>query len=234
MYVFLARVASQALVIVAVTMLGLGFPYSPTQVGLTLLTVGVPTLFLTFWARPTPTDPHLLGNLARFVLPAALVTAAFGTAVYAYLYESVTRFLSSGRTPAQVVSDFESYTGLTYTDADFTEASATIGAQTGLSTFICLASFLLILFLFPPHRFFAAWTPPTGDRRPTLLVIALLAVFAAVLFVPALYDYFGLTAGNSYVLAICLIAVALWFAALTAAYRIRLLDRVLGLECSLG
>jgi len=61
-----------------------------------------------------------------------------------------------------------------------------------------------------------------------------LVVFAAVLFVPALYDYFGLTAGNSYVLAICLIAVALWFAALTAAYRIRLLDRVLGLECSLG
>src|SRR5215212_5722768 len=50
MYVFLARVASQGLVIVAVTMLGLGFPYSPTQVGLTLLTVGVPTMFLTFWA----------------------------------------------------------------------------------------------------------------------------------------------------------------------------------------
>src|SRR5690349_5338052 len=230
MYVFLARVASQGLVIVAVTMLGLGFPYSPTQVGLTLLTVGVPTLFLTFWARPTPTDPHLLGNLARFVLPAALVTAAFGTAVYAYLYESVTRFLSSGRTPAQVVSDFESYTGLTYTDADFTEASATIGAQTGLSTFICLASFLLILFLFPPHRFFAAWTPPTGDRRPTLLVVALLAVFAAVLFVPTLYDYFGLTAGNSFVLAVCLITLVLWFGALSAAYRFRLLDRALGLD----
>jgi cation-transporting P-type ATPase E len=230
MYVFLARVASQGLVIVAVTMLGLGFPYSPTQVGLTLLTVGVPTLFLTFWARPTPTDPNLLGNLARFVLPAALVTAGFGTAIYAYLYESVTRFLSSGRTPAQIVSDFESYTGLTYTDADFTEASATIGAQTGLSTFICLASFLLIMFLFPPNRFFAAWTPPTSDRRPTVLVVALLVVFAAVLFVPALYDYFGLTAGNSYVLAVCLIALALWFATLTAAYRLRLLDRALGLD----
>ena len=75
MYVFLARVATQGLVILAVTMLGLGFPYSPTQVGLTLLTVGVPTLFLTFWARPTPPDPHLLANLARFVIPAALVTA---------------------------------------------------------------------------------------------------------------------------------------------------------------
>jgi len=33
-------------------MLGLGFPYSPAQVGLTLLTVGVPTHFLTRWASP--------------------------------------------------------------------------------------------------------------------------------------------------------------------------------------
>ena len=203
MYVFLARVDTQGLVILAVTMLGLGFPYSPTQVGLTLLTVGVPTLFLTFWARPTPPDPHLLGNLARFVLPAALITAGFGTAVYAFLYESVTQFLSSGRTPAQVISDFESYTGLTYTDADFTEAAATIGAQTGLSTFVCLASFLLILFLAPPTRFFAAWTPPTADRRPTVLVAVLVVAFAAVLFVPTLYDYFGLTAGNSFVLPSC-------------------------------
>jgi cation-transporting ATPase E len=31
MYVFLARVATQGLVILAVTMLGLGFPYSPTR-----------------------------------------------------------------------------------------------------------------------------------------------------------------------------------------------------------
>src|SRR3712207_4124278 len=66
MQVFLARVATQGLVILAVTMLGLGFPYSPSQVGLTLLTVGVPTLFLTSWARPSPPDPHLLSSLARF------------------------------------------------------------------------------------------------------------------------------------------------------------------------
>jgi len=57
-----------------------------------------------------------------------------------------------------------------------------------------------------------------------------LLVFAAVLFVPALYDYFGLTAGNSFVLAICLITLVLWFGALTAAYRFRLLDRALGLD----
>ena len=229
MYVFLTRVSTQGIVIIAVAMLGLGFPYSPTQVGLTLLTVGVPTLFLTFWARPAPPDPHLLANLARFVLPAGLITAGFGTAVYAFLYENVSRFLSSGRTPAQVISDFESYTGLTYTDADFTEAAATIGAQTGLSTFVCLASFVLLLFLAPPTRFFAAWTRPTADKRPTVLVAVLVVAFFAVLFVPTLYNYFGLTAGNGFVLRVVLVALVPWFAALSVAYRFRLLDRVLGL-----
>ena len=226
MYVFLARVATQGVVILAVTMLGLGFPYSPTQVGLTLLTVGVPTLFLTFWARPVPPDEHLLGNLARFVVPAAVITGGFGTAVYAALYQRVTEGVSSGRTPAEVISQFESYTGLAYTDSEFTEAAATIGAQTGLSTFVCLASFVLILFLAPPTRFFAAWTRTADDRRPAVLVVA----FAVVLFVPAMSNYFGLTGPARPVFTTVLPALALWFVALSAAYRFRLLDRILGLS----
>ncbi len=228
-YIYLARVATQGLVIVAVTMLGLGFPYSPTQVGLTLLTVGVPTMFLTFWAKPEPPDEHLLGNLARFVIPAAVVTAAFGTVIYTLLYTAVAKGFASGRTPDQVIAGFESFTGLTYTDADFLTASSTIGAQTGLSTFVCLASFLLILFLFPPTRLFSAWTPPVTDRRPTLLVIALVAALAAALFIPALYTYFGLTGPVPPVYAIVLPGLVLWFITLSAAYRYQLLDRLLGL-----
>jgi cation-transporting P-type ATPase E len=230
MYVFLTRVATQGVVILAVAMLGLGFPYSPTQVGLTLLTVGVPTMFLTFWARPVPPDEHLLGNLARFVVPAAVITGGFGTAVYAFLYQLVLQGVSSGRTPAQVISQFESYTGLAYTDSEFTEAAATIGAQTGLSTFVCLASFVLLLFLAPPNRFFAAWTRPTDDRRPAVLVAVLVAAFAGVLFVPALSTYFGLTGPAPPVFTAVLPALLLWFTALSAAYRFRLLDRVLGLS----
>ena len=54
MFLFMARVMTQMVVILTVTLLGLGFPYTPTQVGLTLFTVGLPTLFLTMWARPQP------------------------------------------------------------------------------------------------------------------------------------------------------------------------------------
>ena len=54
--------------------------------------------------------------------------------------------------------------------------------------------------------------------------------FAAVLFVPALWGYFGLTVPAAPVFIVVLPALVLWFVALTAAYRLRLLDRVLRVD----
>jgi cation-transporting ATPase E len=233
--VFLTRVATQALVIVTVTMLGLGFPYSPAQTGLTLFTVGLPTLFLTAWARPAAPDRQLLLPLARFVLPAAVVTAAFAVGIYAFLYTLVSRGFDDAVVRDRLIHEFERYTGLTYgVDADFTEAAATIGAQTGLSTFVSLASILLILFLEPPWRWFAAWTRPTGDRRPAVLVVGLLVALLTALVVPGLRDYFGLTRPAGIVYAVVLPVLVVWFVTLGAAYRLRLMDRMLGLPALLG
>ena len=93
-----------------------------------------------------------------------------------------------------------------------------------------LAAFGLILFLEPPSRFFASWTRPRADKRPALLVAVLLVLFTAVLFTPALSDYFGLTGPARPVFTTVLPALVLWFALLSAAYRFRVLDRVLGLD----
>jgi cation-transporting P-type ATPase E len=229
MQVFLARVGTQGLVILAVTMLGLGFPYSPANVGLTLLTVGVPTLFLTTWARPTRPDPQLLTTLWRFVVPAVVVTAAGGVGVYAFHYTSLLDGLSRADAPDGFLTAFERFTGLSSDDVGFAEAAATIGAQTALSTFVSYAAFLLILFLRPPHRFFASWTRPDGDRRPAVLVAALVAAFSAGLFVPAFTGYFGLTDAADPVFRTVLPALVVWFAVLSAVYRARLLERALGL-----
>ncbi|NEK59272.1 HAD-IC family P-type ATPase [Geodermatophilus sabuli] len=229
MQVFLARVGTQGLVIAAVTMLGLGFPYSPAQVGLTLLTVGVPTVFLTMWARPAPPDPHLLADLGRFVVPAAVVTAAAAVGVYAKLYTDLVQGLSNPGVPAFVVDEFERYTGVSSDDVGFAEAAATLGAQTGLSTFVSYAAFVLILFLKPPHRAFASWTRPDGDRRPAVLVAVLVVVFSAGLYLPAFTDYFGVTDAAEPVFQAVLPALVIWFVLLSVVYRFRLLDRALGL-----
>ncbi|MET0693791.1 MAG: HAD-IC family P-type ATPase [Propionibacteriaceae bacterium] len=228
--VFLTRVAAQALIIVTVTMLGLGFPYSPAQTGLTLFTVGLPTVFLTAWARPTSPDPHLLLTLARFVLPAAVLTAGAAVAVYTYLFTTITRAFDDPELRLRLVAEFARYTNLTYgVDANFVEEAATVGAQTGLSTFVSLASILLILFLAPPIRLFSAWTPAIDDKRPALLVVALLAVLLAALVVPTLRDYFGLTRPAGIVYQTSLPVLVVWFVALAATYRFRVFDRLLGL-----
>ncbi|HEX8509674.1 MAG TPA: HAD-IC family P-type ATPase, partial [Propionibacteriaceae bacterium] len=228
---FLTRVATQALIIVTVTMLGLGFPYSPAQTGLTLFTVGLPTLFLTAWARPCAPDPHLLLNLARFVLPAAVLTAGGAVAIYAFLYTTILQGFDDPDIRAGLIAEFQRYTDLTYgVDADFNREAAAIGAQTGISTFVSLASILLILFLKPPHRVFAAWTRPDGDRRPVVLVAALVVGLLAALIIPALRTYFGLTRPAGIVYLTALPMLLLWFLALTAAYRLRVMDRLLGLQ----
>ncbi|MBW0089130.1 HAD-IC family P-type ATPase [Pseudonocardia sp. KRD-184] len=229
MFVFLTRVTTQALVILAVTLLGLGFPYEPTQVGLTLLTVGVPTFFLTLWAPSTPPARDLLGSLARFVLPASVVTAGFSVVVYSYHYLSLVTILGEADTPAFVIEEFEGYTGLAPTDAGFALAGATLGAQTALSTFVTFASFGLLLFLFPPNRLFAAWTRPTSDRRPAIMVALLVAAFFVVLYTPYLSSYFGITDPARPIWTTVVPGLVLWFLALTAAFRWRLMDRMLGL-----
>jgi cation-transporting ATPase E len=196
-----------------------------------LFTVGLPTLFLTAWARPSPPDRHLLATLGRFVIPAGLITSACGVGVYAYLYTIVSEGFATNRTPAEVVSEFEGYTGLTYgVDADFPEAAATLGAQTGLSTFVSMAAILLILFLEPPARLFASWTRPSPDKRPALLVVLLLAALIGVLGTPVLSDYFGLTGPAAPVVDAVAPALVVWFLLLSAVFRLRLLDRVLGLQ----
>ena len=233
--VFLTRVATQALVIVTVTMLGLGFPYSPAQTGLTLFTVGLPTLFLTAWARPTTPRHGLLLDLARFVLPATVLTTGFGVAAYTFLYTSITRGFSDPHLRGRLVAEFSRYTELTYgVDADFVPAAAALGAQTGLATFVSLASVLLILFLEPPTRLFAAWRRPSPDKRPAVLVVALLIGLVLALVVPALRTYFGLTRPAVIVYETSIPLLVVWFLTLTAAYRFRVMDRLLGLPDLVG
>jgi cation-transporting ATPase E len=65
------------------------------------------------------------------------------------------------------------------------------------------------------------------------MVAILIGVFAAVLFIPALSNYFGLTGPAEPVFALVLAALVLpalvlWFATLTMVFRFRLVERVLG------
>ncbi|HVE99803.1 MAG TPA: hypothetical protein VNA27_00470 [Rubrobacteraceae bacterium] len=81
--------ATTAMIIIAVTMIGLDFPFDPAQAALTLFTVGVSSLVLTLWAHPQGLDEGLLSSLARFVFPVSTVTMLIGEGIYATGYNSL-------------------------------------------------------------------------------------------------------------------------------------------------
>jgi cation-transporting ATPase E len=228
LHLFLARVVTSMLIIIAISMIGLGFPYEPAQVALTLFTVGLPTLFLTWWARPETPQPDLLRRLLCFVLPAAIVTMIFGVGIYTFFYEFVLTGITSYHIPPDAAARWEAYTGLTYqTDAEFGPAAATIVAQTALSTFVSFAAFGLILFLEPPSRFFTGWAPMSPDKRPALLALALAVIYVVVLFTPVTANYFGLVTPGGPEGKIMLVTLPLWFLILRAIWRLKLFDRLL-------
>lgn len=229
LHLFLARALTAVLAIIGVSILGIGFPYEPAQVGLTLFTVGLPTLLLTAWARPQPPDPDLLRRVARFVLPASVVTATFGVALYAAFFTLIRRGLTAGIIPEEGVRDFEAFTGLTGSDTSFTTLAATGVAQTVLSMFTSMTAFLLILFLAPPSRLFTGWTGVDRDKRPALLAAGLLVTFLAVLLTPVTADYFSLLRPGGPEIPVVAVSTVLWFFVLRACWRHALLDRLLGL-----
>lgn len=144
----------------------------------------------------------------------------------------------TGRTNAPVTAGTRGYGRILRTnvvssynaDADFAGAAATLGAQTGLSTFVGPASFVLVLFLLPPHRFLAAWTAPVSDRRPAWLVLGLIVVFAGVVGTPTLSSYFGLTGAARPVFLVVLPVLVCWSAIMWVVLRFRLMDRMLGTD----
>jgi cation-transporting ATPase E len=229
LHLFLARVVTALLAIVGVSILGIGFPYEPAQVGLTLFTVGVPTLLLTVWARPEPPDPRLLTRVARFVLPAGVVTAVFGVALYAGFYTLIRSGLNKGLIPERGVRDFEAFTGLTGSDTSFSTLAATGVAQTVLSMFTAVTAFLLILFLAPPTKLFTGWTGVDRDKRPALLAVGLLATFLVVLLTPVTADYFSLLRPGGPEIPVVTVSAVLWFFTLRTCWRHSVPERLLGL-----
>lgn len=230
MNLFLARVLTSILIIVAVGILGLGFPYEPAQVAVTLFTVGVPTLFLTMWARPQRPDPNLPGTLARFVIPAALVTAGFAVGIYALVYRLVVDELLNQKIPQEVVQKFESFTGVSGSQATFTDAAASIAAQTAMSSFTALAAFTLILFLEPPSRLFTGWAPVSADKRPAILAAALFVTLLVIVVTPPLARYFTFVVPPPVGFSLVMASTLLWFFALRAVWRHRFIERFLGVE----
>jgi cation-transporting ATPase E len=163
MRLFLSRVFFQTVIIIAVAIIGLDFPITPVHMSLlSLFTVGIPTLFLAAWARPSLSKAGVIQSVLRFVIPAGFSLALLGLVIYVY-YELTA--------PSDV--------GLSL-------------ARTALTTVTTFGGLLLILLVEPPTKFWAGGDEFSGDWRPAMLAFVLGMVYIVIMVVPGLRDFFEL------------------------------------------
>jgi cation-transporting ATPase E len=83
LHLFLSRALYMSLVILGAALLGLAMPVSPRHnTVLALVTVGIPALFLAFWARPARPGLDSLRRILRLIVPPAIACAVLGLPLY--------------------------------------------------------------------------------------------------------------------------------------------------------
>jgi cation-transporting ATPase E len=203
---FLTRIMTVGLVVISALVVAV-FPIELRNASvLTVFTVGIPSALLAVWAQPGRRIRDTLGRtLARFVVPAAVVSSLVGTVMFV-----VVLFLGTS-------VDGRAFHG------------ALKDAQTSLTSYLVYTGLLLILFVEPPMAWFAVEEPLTTDRRPAMLALGLAIGYVVVLQLPPLRDFFQLVAPGPREAGIIVLGVAAWLLLVRTFWTQRVVDRFLGL-----
>jgi cation-transporting P-type ATPase E len=207
---FMARAFFAAFIIVGTSIIaGVHlFPFVPKHASLlTLITIGIPTLFMAAWARPGLPNYNLNRSMIHFVFPAALTLAATVLAVYAIF-----------------LRDY-------WTLTDVEEAAQCLKvARTALTTAIIFMGLFLLPFVQPPTRFWAGGNDFSGDTRPTIMAIIMLMTYAALIAYEPLRIFFELEklqlGDYLFIAAVSII----WAILLRFIWRANLFERLIGIS----
>jgi cation-transporting ATPase E len=224
---FMVRIFSFILLIIAVGMITFSFPFGvKTSTIVTFLTVGIPPFFVTLWAKPGNRSKETGNSFLHFVVPATLLLSLATILVYVYFYadslEPVLQWFS-GKISFEEVAKL-------ITRQDFKQAQAT--AETATITMQVFAGLLLLVFLKPPTGAWVGGEPLSRDRRFTVLAGLILIAYLLALNIPPIRSFFEVQPLQlTDILGIGLVALV-WAFLVRFAWRNRILDYFLGMRIS--
>jgi cation-transporting ATPase E len=183
---------------------------------ITLLTVGIPSIFLALWARPgTQQRTNLARDLWHFVLPAAIFSSLLGLLVFYGTLEL--RLWSLGLLGG--APDSPALEQATIANTPY--------AQTALSDFLVFCGLFLVIFVEPPTTWWAGNEAVTGEWKPTLLAVGLMLAFLIISATP-LRKLADLSPLEGHDLPLIAAALVVWLVLMRLFWRGRLLERFLG------
>lgn len=226
MALFLTRAAYVALIIIGVSIVGLEFPFAPRQVSLlTLFTVGIPTLGLAAWARPSIPPRKVLQSVLHFIIPASITIGTIGMFLYVgYFYTTLLREYPD------LSSIPDTATFLAKDNAAFDAATkiATETARTIVTNFTMFAGILLIVFVEPPTQFFVGGDELSGDWRPTIMAGVMATIVVLFNLIPALRPVLEFRALEPRDYLFVLGSLVGWVFLIRAIWKNDLFNRILG------
>ena len=93
---------------------------------------------------------------------------------------------------------------------------------------LVLGGLILVLFAAPPGPWFAVVEDMDGERRPAYLALAMVPLYALIMFVPALRDFFGLRGLTGTEYGIVATVVLVWMYLLRWVWSEKVFDRFFG------
>ena len=186
----------------------------------TLLIIGAAMVGVAF--PVTPKHNSILGLLTVGLPPLALALWARPGAPARRVLHSVIHFILPAACTIALVA-LPIY--LTY----LLSTHNVLMARSALTLTTVLCGIVLIPFVEPPTRWWEGGDVYSGDWRPTLLAVGMLALYVLTVSVPFGRDFFGLALLPLTDVSVIVGVVAVWALALRAAWRRRLFERFLGL-----
>jgi hypothetical protein len=105
-----------------------------------------------------------------------------------------------------------------------------LASREALTHVLVLGGLVLVLFAAPPGPWFAVVEDMDGERRPAYLALAMVPIYAIILMVPQLREFFGMRAVRSVDFGVIAAVVLVWMYALRWLWEAKVFDRFFGYD----
>ena len=232
---FMATVFALLLLIIGISMLDLGFPFTTLQSTLlALFARGLPAFVLAVVATAGLQRNNLLKNIFQFTIPASITIFLFGLLIYIGVSYSINQNLIQIQMTQAELVQLGARFGEDYTKLSTEQLHNLLGiaaSQTALTTFFILSGILLMVFARPPARWLAGGDYFDGPKwLPSIVAAVLILAYSILLQLPRGRLMFDLLALPWQLNAGIVLVTILWAAAQLYMWREHLLDRFLDIE----
>lgn len=198
---FLTRTLYTALLIIIAGFIGSDFPFTPRHNALlTTIPLGIPAFFLVYWAKTGQPKKNLLTSVGEFVFPAGfslMVVTVFIWVLY----------LTAGSSTSA-------------DEVEYARSVLTVAAMIG-------GLLIIILSEHEREEYQNGDIPFVGDVRRVILTVVMASIFAIVMLVPALREFFEMLALSTRDWIVVTVSMLIWAVGLSLMWRYDILERIM-------